>query len=276
MLVTAPIVLLASGLLATPSINKGSSAVAKATAQHAGSQASVAGDTTSLVKEKMPWLILSVGTVLVTFALQKRLAGSLPALPFIWRANNALMSYVIYVWQMFWPIRLAVFYPHPNNQLGNLAGCSRDCFSSGQPVRYSFCDKHLICPDWLVLVRGNASARDRSGSGRGTSARRPLYLPSSDRVISDRSLGCGRLRRRPRQIMAWYATAAATAIVLPWFAAHLFRPLIGKIARHFGRTLWPSPPDNDVAHNNLGYLCFDAESWTKRFRILNGAEHPGR
>jgi hypothetical protein len=63
-----------------------------------------------------------------------------------------------------------------------------------QPVRYSFAKTFSICPDWLVLVRGNASARDRSRSGRRASARRPLYLPASDRVICDNSLGCSRLR----------------------------------------------------------------------------------
>ncbi len=31
--------------------------------------------------------------------------------------NNAAVSYVAYIWQMFWPARLAAFYPHPNDQL---------------------------------------------------------------------------------------------------------------------------------------------------------------
>lgn len=38
-------------------------------------------------------------------------------LPLSWRLNNAVVSYVVYVWQMFWPVRLAPFYPHPNDQL---------------------------------------------------------------------------------------------------------------------------------------------------------------
>jgi len=26
-------------------------------------------------------------------------------------------DYVTYIWEMFWPARLAVFYPHPNDRL---------------------------------------------------------------------------------------------------------------------------------------------------------------
>ena len=38
-------------------------------------------------------------------------------LPLRWRLNNAAVSYIVYIWQMFWPVRLAAFYPHPNDQL---------------------------------------------------------------------------------------------------------------------------------------------------------------
>ncbi len=143
------------------------------------------------------------------------------------------------------------------------------CSSSRSVCRgYSF-PKTSYMSYWLVLVRGYAGARDRPCSGRGTSARRPLYLPASDRVVSDRSLGCSRLRSIHIEITVLCSQyTAAAAIVAALVSARLFRPLIGKIARHFGRTLWPSPSDNDFAHNNLGYLCCDAESWTKRFRIL--------
>src|SRR5438132_11970804 len=33
------------------------------------------------------------------------------------RINNAIVTYAIYVRQMFWPVNLAVFYPHPENRL---------------------------------------------------------------------------------------------------------------------------------------------------------------
>ena len=33
------------------------------------------------------------------------------------RINNAVVSYVLYIWQMLWPMKLAVFYPHPGYRL---------------------------------------------------------------------------------------------------------------------------------------------------------------
>ncbi|KAF5406582.1 MAG: hypothetical protein Udaeo2_33540 [Candidatus Udaeobacter sp.] len=48
-----------------------------------------------LLMEKISLLILAAGVGIVTFALQKRTAGSIPPLPFFWRAENAVMSYVL-------------------------------------------------------------------------------------------------------------------------------------------------------------------------------------
>ena len=38
-------------------------------------------------------------------------------MPFEWRLENALVTYVTYIWQIFWPVDLAVFYPHPDDRL---------------------------------------------------------------------------------------------------------------------------------------------------------------
>src|SRR5437868_11285909 len=70
-----------------------------------------------LFLEKIPLLVLSAGSCVITFVLQKRAIGAIAPLPFLWRVQNAFASYVIYVWKTLWPTRLAVFYPHPNNTL---------------------------------------------------------------------------------------------------------------------------------------------------------------
>ena len=72
---------------------------------------------TRLIVEKIPLLALSILCGLVTFLIQERSAGSIEQLPLGWRINNAIVSCVTYVWQMFWPTRLAVFYRHPENHL---------------------------------------------------------------------------------------------------------------------------------------------------------------
>src|SRR4029077_16076648 len=70
-----------------------------------------------LFLEKTPLLVLAGLSCLVTIWAQDQATGSLEQLPFTWRLSNALASYIEYVRQTFWPVRLAVFYPYPNNPL---------------------------------------------------------------------------------------------------------------------------------------------------------------
>ena len=70
-----------------------------------------------MMLEKLPLLGLSLAASIVAFALQVQSPVSVGQLPFIWRLQNALATYVTYIWQMFWPANLAVFYPHPDDRL---------------------------------------------------------------------------------------------------------------------------------------------------------------
>src|SRR2546430_1520143 len=115
MLVTTPVVLL---LLDYWPLNRGP-AFAKATTR----QAEVRGQKFNaeiwwnLIVEKLPLFGLSLASSIVALALQVQSPASVGQLPFGWRLQNALMTYVTYIWQMFWPANLAVFYPHPDDRL---------------------------------------------------------------------------------------------------------------------------------------------------------------
>jgi tetratricopeptide (TPR) repeat protein len=66
--------------------------------------------------EKVPLFALSAGMSFVTYFVQQR-GGAIPSLEWIplgTRLGNALISYVAYIAQMFWPTHLAVFYPYPS------------------------------------------------------------------------------------------------------------------------------------------------------------------
>jgi tetratricopeptide (TPR) repeat protein len=76
-----------------------------------------ARDWRFLCLEKIPLLALSAASCLVTVLAQRTTLASADKLPFLFRVNNALVSYVAYIWQMIWPVRLAAFYPHPENHL---------------------------------------------------------------------------------------------------------------------------------------------------------------
>ena len=70
-----------------------------------------------LIVEKIPLIALSSVSSTVTFLAQRGALGWTEQLPMLARFNNAIVTYIVYMRQMFWPAGLAVFYPHPENRL---------------------------------------------------------------------------------------------------------------------------------------------------------------
>jgi len=66
-----------------------------------------------LVLEKLPFLALSMASSAATIMVQKRAISSLVQIPMGIRTVNAIVSYVRYLLKMFWPVNLAIPYPHP-------------------------------------------------------------------------------------------------------------------------------------------------------------------
>ena len=77
----------------------------------------IKGQVWKRVLEKLPLISLSAVSSIATFLAQKGAVGYTEELPILERLNNAVISYVLYIWQMLWPLNLAVFYPHPENRL---------------------------------------------------------------------------------------------------------------------------------------------------------------
>lgn len=77
----------------------------------------IRGHLWNRVWEKIPLLALSLGSCIATLVVQKGAVGWTEELPILERITNAIVSYVLYIWQMLWPVNLAVFYPHPENRL---------------------------------------------------------------------------------------------------------------------------------------------------------------
>jgi tetratricopeptide (TPR) repeat protein len=68
-----------------------------------------------LLREKLPLVALALASSVITFVVQQQ-GGSVAGLediPLVNRAENALTSYVAYIWKMLWPARLGAFYPFP-------------------------------------------------------------------------------------------------------------------------------------------------------------------
>ena len=72
-----------------------------------------------LIIEKIPLLILATAASIIVFTVQLKsgVLYNLPQFPLAVRLENALVSYVAYLGKTFWPLNLAVFYPHPLHTL---------------------------------------------------------------------------------------------------------------------------------------------------------------
>jgi tetratricopeptide (TPR) repeat protein len=66
-----------------------------------------------LVTEKLPLFLLSAASAAITVLAQHEgnALVTLQQVPFWWRAENALVSYALYLWKAVLPAGLAVFYP---------------------------------------------------------------------------------------------------------------------------------------------------------------------
>ena len=70
-----------------------------------------------LILEKLPLFTLTALSSVVTFFVQRSVGvvKSLESLDIHSRFANATVSYMLYIYKMIWPVKLAVFYPHPIN-----------------------------------------------------------------------------------------------------------------------------------------------------------------
>jgi tetratricopeptide (TPR) repeat protein len=65
-----------------------------------------------LIIEKIPLIVLTLFACGITFYAQST-SGSVASTSFAFRIQNVIISYVIYLWKLIWPLKLAVFYPYP-------------------------------------------------------------------------------------------------------------------------------------------------------------------
>src|SRR5207244_4298411 len=62
-----------------------------------------------VILEKLPLFGLSIASSVVTLLVQRPTISSLAGLPLRMRVANAIVSVALYLWQLVWPAKLAVF-----------------------------------------------------------------------------------------------------------------------------------------------------------------------
>jgi protein O-mannosyl-transferase len=210
----------------------------------------------ALVVEKIPLFALSAISCVATLLVQRQGPAAIDQLPVVWRLNNAFVSYVTYIWQMFWPARLAVFYPHPNNQLASWQIILALLFLIAVSLWAILLRRRrpYILTGWfwyigmLVPVIGLVQVGEQARADRYT------YLPQIGLYILVVWGLADLIPQSPeRARRAFFAIAAPTVIAALSLCAFVQ-------ASHWknSETLWNHAlavtSDNDVAHNNLGFL----------------------
>jgi len=206
-----------------------------------------------LVVEKIPLLALSAAACVLAVLALGHSVQSLETFSLPMRIGNALVSYVVYIGQMFYPLNLAVFYPYPPggwpvgmivSSVLLLAGISLGIFLGRR--RYPYL---LIGWLWylgmLVPVIGLFEAGDQAHADRFT------YLPQIGLYIlltwmtADVSIG-GR-RRVP--ILA----GAAIIIIVALMVCARSQVSYWKDSETLFSHALAVTKGNETAHLNLGF-----------------------
>jgi tetratricopeptide (TPR) repeat protein len=237
-----------------------------------------------LLVEKIPLFALSAFSCIATLLIQLYSAGAIDQLPLAWRLNNAAVTYVAYIWQMFWPAGLAAFYPHPNDQLPLWQVILAITFLisvSLLAIQWRR-ERPYILTGWfwyvgmLVPVIGVVQAGEQGRADRYT------YLPQIGLYVLIVWTIAGLLSR-----LGQSAQRRVAAIVMPIIIALLsWRAFAQTSHWKDSERLWNHAlavtTDNAMAHNNLGHLLLQRGDWDSaishfelalQIRSRNGATH---
>lgn len=210
-----------------------------------------------LIAEKIPLIAFAAASSIVTFLAQRGAIGWTDQLPLSARISNAIVTYVVYIWQMLWPAKLAVFYPHPENRLpmwaitmaiSALGGITAVAFVLRKRAPY-------LITGWLWYLGMLVPVIGLVQVGWQGHADRYTYLPqiglyimvtwtAADLTVSWRS-----------QHVALAAAAGLLLAVLSW-CAWLQASYWRNSETLFGHAL-DVTRNNDVALNNLGIIFLD-------------------
>ena len=203
--------------------------------------------------EKTPFFALSAAGAVVTYLVQRGSGAveALAAFPFGLRVENALVSYVVYAAKIFWPTRLAVFYPYPSEIPLWQAGLAALALAGiSIPVLRAWRSRPYLAAGWLWYLVTLAPVIGLVQVGAQARADRYTYVPMVGLSIMLAWGAADWLRRAPR-----LRPAAAVLAVAACLAS---AALAGAQVRHWkdSQTLFEHAlavtDGNYLAHHNLG------------------------
>src|SRR2546423_9804603 len=234
----------------------------------------VKGQLWKRLAEKIPLLALSAVSSVTTFLVQKGAVGRTEELPILERINNAIVSYVLYIWQMLWPVNLAVFYPHPENRLPlwEIVSCLLllICITAAAILLRK--QRSYLITGWfwylgmLVPVIGLVQVGWQGHADRYT------YLPQIGLYVAitwavgDLTASC----RLQRIVLSTAGVLILGSLSwLAWLQTSYWRDSETLFLQALRVT-----KDNDVAQNNLGIVFLQKDQLTEAISLLQSAVDP--
>jgi tetratricopeptide (TPR) repeat protein len=172
-----------------------------------------------LLLEKIPLFVLSAAAAVATYLVQGS-AGAIHTPPFALRLANAVVSYAIYLGQLFWPSALAVLYPYPKSLPGGEIAIAAIVLAAITALALRFwktCPYLAIGWFWylgtLVPVIGLIQVGDQSRADRYT------YVPMIGLAMMLAWAAADLLSKRPQMksaIAGVAAIACLAMIALTW------------------------------------------------------------
>ena len=211
-----------------------------------------------LIAEKIPLLVLAIGSAVATLIVQSEGVGLVPleVLPLSWRITNALAAYLVYIWQMIWPADLALIYSHPGKlPIWQVAGAAVVLIAVTLGVLALRKRSPYLMVGWgwyvimLLPVIGLVQVGGQAHADRYT------YLPQIGLCLAATwgVIDLATFRRYPAVILG-----AAAAIIISALAV---RAADQVSYWHDSERLWRHAlavtTENDVAHLGLGQLLLE-------------------
>lgn len=207
-----------------------------------------------LILEKLPFIALSVFSSIITVYAQHKggAVASVKAVPFSFRAVNALWAYIVYMGKTIWPVDLAIIYPLPPSltTVHALSACLIIAGISVITVRSAKQHPYFIS-GWLWYLVTLVPVTGLVQVGRQSVADRYTYIPLIGLFIMAAwgiRIFAGEIRWRR------IAMSAAAGLLIISFAACTWLQL-----GHWKNSLTlfshavKAVDNNYIAHESLGY-----------------------
>lgn len=202
--------------------------------------------------EKLPFFALTIAVSIVTLRAQGDFGAvvSLDSLPLGVRTANALVACVGYLKNTFFPIELALFYPHPHHiPFAKIAGSAvLLILITAATARFLRSRPHLAV-GWLWFLGTLAPVIGIVQVGRQAMADRYTYIPHIGLFIAV-VWAAAELARRHKQMVAGAYAAAAMLIICVGLS--LRQSVYWKNSINLFERSLEVTENNSLAHNNLG------------------------